>query len=472
MSKKFSLILHFPKRGFDRVIWIFVLGVSSVLGAATAHSAAIVPLVDLKMTLYENTALMSGQAIKMGVTEAAEIHVVMPETASLDGIYVRPKPGFALSQMALIPRVGEAAFLNRYLGRSVWIRSESKAAANTQGVIRSLSPLVVATEQGLQQVALDQLLLPDLGFGTLPLLDLSVTGSGKFEAEVAYFNPGIRWSADYEMTYQPGEKQVVIQPWAMLVNDSALAVSAQQVSLVAGQISARPPELPYRELGRSAATFAMDQASPQGSKAGLQYRWQVGSLDLKPFDRVRMPLGAAWEMPARIVLGGQTQVRGNQIGTKQPQGLTTMLRVSPIANPKVVNGVPEAGPIAAGNVRVFQLEGSAVRSYLGETQLSQTPPNKDFEVSLGSSFDVRLVREVEHFRVVSDRIQEIGMKLNFSNAGRDKAAVELIENLPGDFSLLERSEEVSEKQNQSLIISFELEPEGSREVQYRVRIRY
>jgi hypothetical protein len=149
-----------------------------------------------------------------------------------------------------------------------------------------------------------------------------------------------------------------------------------------------------------------------------------------------------------------------------------MLRVSPIANPKVVNGVPEAGPIAAGNVRVFQLEGSAVRSYLGETQLSQTPPNKDFEVSLGSSFDVRLVREVEHFRVVSDRIQEIGMKLNFSNAGRDKAAVELIENLPGDFSLLERSEEVSEKQNQSLIISFELEPEGSREVQYRVRIRY
>jgi hypothetical protein len=129
-------------------------------------------------------------------------------------------------------------------------------------------------------------------------------------------------------------------------------------------------------------------------------------------------------------------------------------------------------PLAAGVVRVFQSEEDAGRVYLGEASLGQTAPGQVFEVALGDSFDVSVTRSIDHFRVIGDRVREVGVALGVSNAGGYPAVIELIERMPGDFSILERTTEVGDKQNQSLPIRFTLSPESEREVRYRVRLRY
>ena len=453
-------------------MWLGLMNpVTLVAEQSTGNDPTLASLSIERLVVYENTALVTAQISEALQSLNPVLSVELPETVSLDSIYVTPTPGFSVTRMSLVQGLeGGERLLHRYLDQPVSLRLDRGQKQGEPARLRSLSPLLVETQQGLQRVNLEQLVLPEMGQTRLPRLNLEVTGMGVFGAELAFFNPGIGWSADYEMTFDPQKQQVMIRPWVTFTNGSGFGITAPEASLIAGGAPERPPVMPYPEM-RMASAMAVDSPVAQSSQTGLQYHWSLAhGLNLEAYQKIRQPLSEAWTATARLRLRGETRVSPFPSVSAIPQPLETVLEVGSSVG-QDASDQPKH-PLAAGVVRVFQSEEDAGRVYLGEASLGQTAPGQVFEVALGDSFDVSVTRSIDHFRVIGDRVREVGVALGVSNAGGYPAVIELIERMPGDFSILERTTEVGDKQNQSLPIRFTLSPESEREVRYRVRLRY
>lgn len=438
---------------------------------SSVNDPALASLAIERLVVYQNTALVTAQISEALQSSNSVLSVELPETVSLDSIYVTPTQGFSVTRMSLAHGLeGGELLLHRYLDQPVGLRLDQGHKQAEPARLRSLLPLLVETQQGLQRVNLEQLVLPEMAQTRLPRLNLEVIGKGVFGAELAFFNPAIGWSADYEMTFDSQEQQVMIRPWVTLTNGSGISVTAPEASLIAGGAPERSPVMPYPEM-RMASAMAMDSPVAKASQTGLQYRWSLADgVNLDAYQEIRQPLSDAWIAAATLKQRRETRVNPSPTASETPQPLETVLEVRPFA------GLDPSGqakhPLAAGRVRVFQHEEDATRLYLGEASLGQTAPEQVFEIALGASFDVSVTRSIDHFRIISDRVREVGVALRVSNAGSYPAVIELIERMPGDFSILERTTEVGDKQNQSLPIRFALSPESEREVRYRVRLRY
>ncbi len=428
-----------------------------------------------ELTLYASQGLVSGVLPKTSVQAGTIVEVPIAETTTLAGVYVMPNPGNRVRQLEITPWIGSPQqTLQAYLGQTVEflspIAGDTGSVEYEFGLLKAVQPILVSTAKGLQTVGFDQLRFPDIGLTVSPHLALTIENAGSFSGHLAYLVPGLSWSADYEMVFDPKAREVRIQASAVLSNTTQLSIENAGITVVAGQLSTGvsprfQPEMP-RPMMRSAV---MDRGpAAVAAPAGLQYQWRLPQrLTVGAGRSLQVALEDAWVAPAKLVFRSRSSVQRYPSDAVQPQSVPAFLLITPQAT-----GPSSKQPVASGGVRVFERSLTGQPILMGEDQLTQSPSGAPFEVHLGRAFDVRLTRTMTDFRMINDRQHEVTMELLLENTGKTEALISLQEDFNGELSLLASTPDVVNPVGQSLTVELDLGPQSKQRIQYTARVRY
>ena len=428
-----------------------------------------------ELTLYANQGLVSGVLPKTAVQAGAIVEVPVAETTTLAGVYVMPAPGNRVRQLQLTPWLGSPQqTLQAYLGQTVEFLSPIAGSANSMtyetGTLKTVQPILVSTSKGLQTVGFDQLRFPDIGLTVSPHLALTIENAGSFSGHLAYLAPGLSWSANYEMVYDPRSHEVRIQSSAVLSNATQLLIENAGITVVAGQVSAVQSPRFQSEMSMPMLRSAGMDPGPgtAAAPAGLQYQWRLPQrVTLGAGRSLQVALEDPWVAPAKLVFRSRSSVQRYPSDAAQPQSVPAFLLITPQAT-----GPSSNHPVASGLVRVFGRSPTGQPILMGEDQLTQSPSGAPFEVHLGRAFDVRLSRRTADFRMINDRLHEVTLDLLLENTGKTEALIRLQEDFNGELSLLASTPDVVSAVGQSLLIELDLAPQSKRRIQYTARVRY
>ena len=90
---------------------------------SSVNDPALASLAIERLVVYQNTALVTAQISEALQSSNSVLSVELPETVSLDSIYVTPTPGFSVTRMSLVQGLeGGERLLHRYLDQPVSLR--------------------------------------------------------------------------------------------------------------------------------------------------------------------------------------------------------------------------------------------------------------------------------------------------------------------------------------------------------------
>jgi hypothetical protein len=108
---------------------------------------------------------------------------------------------------------------------------------------------------------------------------------------------------------------------------------------------------------------------------------------------------------------------------------------------------------------------------MGEDWLAAMPEGVPAELNVGRAFDVTVERVQTDFRRVSDRVVMLEYALEFHNAGKKPAIIEVQEQIPGDWELLEESMPRERSNDLYLNYRVSVKPGQQQKLVYKVRAR-
>ncbi len=371
--------------------------------------------------------------------------------------------------------------LERFLGREIGVvkvhPTTGEERVEKATVLSVAGGVVLRIGERIETGMPGRLVFPnDLGdLAARPRLTATIAaGSAVKGLTLTYLSDGLGWSADYAATLSPDGKTMTLTGWASVSNDTGVDLDAGRLRLVAGQVNrvgaaqpmAKAPRLMAAESRGAAADMAT--ALPARAEVGnLHVYTLAGGVTLATGERKQVALLGPVEVPVseRLSLQGHPLVFGVQRGETAPEQAQRRLT---FVNKSLV---PGGLPLPAGALRVYRPDADGVPLYAGADQLGDTPDGETADISLGRAFDVTMRREQTSFKRLDaqGRSVEAAFKLTFRN-GRDEAAtLRLDENLPGDWTIVAKSQDFARAAGQARF-TVKVPAKGETVVTYTVRV--
>ena len=128
-------------------------------------------------------------------------------------------------------------------------------------------------------------------------------------------------------------------------------------------------------------------------------------------------------------------------------------------------------PIPSGSARIYLRDNQGNIRFMGEDWLAAMPVGVPAELDVGRAFDVTVERVQTDFRRVSDRLVILEYTLEFNNASKKPAIIEVQEQIPGDWELLEESMPRERSNDLHLNYKVAVKPGQQQKLVYKVRAR-
>lgn len=359
------------------------------------------------------------------------------------------------------------AMLDAHLGRLIELRRDDGAGGEEviQGVLRSAvnGEAIVEMEQGVEAVERGsawRIRFPELppGLRAEPglVIDVESAVPGRQQIELLYLTGGLGWQADYVLELQ--DEHLELMAWATLENSTGMTFEQANLRLVAGEPSRRGDG----ELARAMMAERSDlHGRPEGN-----YRLYAlpGLVDIGAAQRSQLPLFRASRVPMEREYRLHGAAWGAAPGVRNPP-VTVHVRF------RNEDGALDR-PLPAGTARVYQRDAEGEPLFLGEDVVPASPPGGEVEITVGTAFDVTAQRTQTAFRRLGDRAEEQAWQIVLRNTLERPVMVRVMEQVPGDWSLLDSSHE-PERQPPAQGLQWRLEvPAGEAlELTYRVEIR-
>lgn len=338
------------------------------------------------------------------------------------------------------------------------------------GEIVSADPLLVRTSAGVRPLAPQRLVFPDgvperLAEAPGIALDLATERRWRQPLRLQYLAEGLAWSLDYAGTLSADGSRMRLEARASIANETGMGVRDARVELIAGD-----PAIPRDEAGKGAELIqarSMSDGVAAPEAAGDYHRLALPrpvTLDagerttVAVFDRHSIPVKRHYVLHSNARLRGGA---GSATGWRRVP-LTTMLAWT-------VGDRPQP----AGALRVYEPRpGDGAVRLVGGDRLGDRAAGESVEAALGRPFDV--VAERRRTAVQRDRderAETVTREIRVRNAGEGSASIRIEESMPGDWEMLEASDEWERASADLAVWRFELEGGGERLLRYRVRIR-
>lgn len=295
------------------------------------------------------------------------------------------------------------------------------------------------------------------------VLELETAGFDEYTLELAYLSRGLSWQTDYVATLSEGQESLDLLAWATLNNTSGAGYRNAQVQLVAGEVQqvredkVGPQHLEMRTMAEPAVQeekvfeyhlYTLERPITLADQQTQQVLLlQAGSVPVDKEYRLRVPA-----------------VYYRQVPEVQELAVSAVLRFD--------NKKPALGrPLPAGVVRLYQRDTAGGTQFIGEDRIDHIPAGRELTLEAGSVFDITARRRQTDFNRLSREVTESAWEIEIHNAKAEPVTVQVLENLPGDWEIVNESLPHTKKSAQQIQWSVPVPATGKAVLNYRVRIR-
>ena len=433
---------------------------------------------DLAVTVYQGGVAYVREVREIGLP--AGVHrLAFPEvSAALQPETVR----LAASGVAVLERRYEAGLLNpaALLRAAVGKRVRVILTNPATGAERTVPAEVLAASNGVVLRIGDRIeteIPGRLVFDALPpglrprptlAATVETTLAGRHQLRLGYLTGGLSWQADYVASLD-GDR-LALELWATVSNTSGADYPEARLALVAGELNrVAPPAVPMRMAKRSLAA----ELAPGVVEAPAEdyHRYAIarpvslgrgGSTQVALMTALAVPVVREYRMESAAAIARRAPVPDQR---EWPQPVQVRLSFANTAAAGL--GVP----LPAGIVRVY--EGGEDEVFLGESRVPATPDGERVTLTLGRAFDVTARRTLTDFRREGARgeIVETAHRIALQNAKGVAVTVEVVENLQGEWRVLEESQPHKRLSAFKARWRIEVPARGAAELTYRVRLQ-
>ncbi len=301
--------------------------------------------------------------------------------------------------------------------------------------------------------------------------------AGARPLELSYLAEGLTWRADYVLIVDAAAGTLAMEGRAMITNQSGLDLVDAEMALVAGEVrrvseTPEPRGRPEAMMARAAMADAAPAPEPVREAFSALHLYRVGG-PLTLGDRQTRQIAL---LSAKAVTYEHQYVSLENAAAYYLRTVSDEPRLShPDVRFRFLNnqdsGIGE--PLPAGIVRVFGEDQQGTLRLIGEARTGHVPVGGAFEVVPASAFDITVRREqLELTRAgLGEDVRESTHRITVRN-GRDAAVVvRVIEMIPGDWQILEESQEHSKPLADRAEWAVEVPAGGETVVEYRVRVQ-
>jgi hypothetical protein len=306
------------------------------------------------------------------------------------------------------------------------------------------------------------------GSGASLDLDLELTQQAE-TLELAFLTSGLSWTADYALIVAPNDASAKVDAYASISNGSGTGYEGAEVQLLAGVIrsgGAGRFDDAYgamRAMEESAAPPAL-----QGAAFADYHVYTVSiPLTLRNGERRRIRL-----LGAGSVKTVKEYVFSHGGAAYHRSSAETLTRPASVYYQVERRRGDEFGdtPLPAGQVRVYQRDDAGRVQLLGMAGIPNTPAGEDLRLGTGQAFDVIGTRTQTDYERVSGNVYQSAWKLELKNSSDEDVTVQVIEQLSGDWEILESTHDAEKLSAATVRFRVAVPAGGSTTLEYRLSV--
>jgi hypothetical protein len=286
--------------------------------------------------------------------------------------------------------------------------------------------------------------------------------SGPERVETSYLTGGINWHAEYVAVVNPDDNRLDLTAWVSIDNQSGATYENAKLKLVAGDVNRVRPEYGIAGSVRMKDQMETMAAAPPQFTEESFFEYHLYSLDQPATVRDR----ETKQLSLFPTASASALKKMTYDGARRPRDVVVSLEV---ANSKA-NGL--GMPLPKGVVRVYKQGRDGAQEFVGEDRIDHTASDEKMRLTLGNAFDVVGERTETAHQRIDDRTHRQTIKVDIRNHKTEAVDVSVIEHLPGDWTVTEKSHEFKKVDAHSIEFPVKVPAGGSVSVTYTVRFRY
>ena len=289
--------------------------------------------------------------------------------------------------------------------------------------------------------------------------------------ELSYLTSGLSWKADY--VAELSEDSIDLNGWVTLTNDSGTTYPNARLQLVAGEVNRVQAE-------RRAVPMmmkAMANVAAQMQEESL-FEYHLYTLDRTTTLGNQQTKQVALLSAQKIPVEKEYRLQGGDA-----YYLTQMGDLGRKLKPEVLLEFANQGdslgmPLPRGVVRVYKRDAAGRAQFIGEDRIDHTPRGESVRLKLGEAFDITADKTQTDFQKLAGAynnrggVLESGYQMEIRNAKRENVVVTVVENLPGEWQILQESLAHKPVSAGSVVWKVPVPAEGKAVLAWRARVKY
>jgi hypothetical protein len=357
--------------------------------------------------------------------------------------------------------------LARYLNRAVTVALKDGASQNGTLLSFDGGSLVLSDGGGVRIVNRGE--VKSISLGELPggvvvkptlVWDIASNRSGRELIEVSYLTTGISWHAEYVAVASADDKALELTGWVSIDNQSGATYDNARLKLVAGDVNRVQPEMPPMPRRTVMMMDGAADAKQFAEEAFFEYHLYTLDRPATVRDRETKQLSLFPAATAKV------EKKMTYDGQRRPKDVVVSLEL-------VNSEANDLGmPLPKGVVRVYKKAADGAQEFVGEDRIDHTAKDEKVRLTLGNAFDVVGERTQTDFQRLDDRNYKQSVKVEIRNHKSEAAQVNVIEHLPGDWDVTEKSHDWKKVDAHTIEFPLNVPAGGAVTVTYTARVRY
>jgi len=313
-------------------------------------------------------------------------------------------------------------------------------------------------------------------FKTKPTLVwlLNSAKSSKEDIEVSYMANNFSWQADYVVTLDSKDKNLDINAWVSITNNSGASYENAKLKLMAGDVNIVSAPPMYASLaGRANKSLLMEDSAAQFEEKNF-FEYHIYNLsrkaDLKNNQTKQISLFNASSIKAEKVYSYDGALyKWYFYDNWRNQGSNKKVDVSiKFKNSKDNNlGMP----FPKGKIRIYKKDENSVE-FVGEDEIDHTPKDEYIELTVGQAFDISASRKIMNHQVVATNIYRDSYEIKIKNHKDEPVKVIIKERQWGDWKIIETTHEYVKKDKNTLEFVINVEKNSSATLKYSAEYKF
>jgi hypothetical protein len=297
-------------------------------------------------------------------------------------------------------------------------------------------------------------------------------GAGPQKIEATYLTQGITWKADYVAVLDGKDRNMDLNGWVTLDNQSGATYRNARLKLVAGDVNRV-----IEQRGAADAVRALAEVSAKAPAAPFSeesfFEYHLYSLQrpttLKEQQTKQVALLSSDNVPVikRYFYYGAQQYLRQRYGV-------------PLSHQKVGVYVEIANkkenrlgmPLPRGTLRVYKADSDGSLQFIGEDRIEHTPKDETIKIKMGDAFDVVGERKQTEWRKIADHLYEVAFEISLRNHKDEPVTVSVMEPMLRDWEILNSSHAHKKLDAHTAQFDIPVAKDGETKLQYRARFKF